>query len=583
MRALYGGNALLLFLVHRAVWLVALLVTSGHQVQAFVLPATTERNVERSMQLFLFRRFRRKLIQRNDGETSQEGQALDTSDVPALVTPAAPTDSSNTDDKETQKHRRIPSPTKHANILIIGAGVSGLTAALQAANSASTAKVVVLEASPTVGGRVQSDFTQDGFILDRGFAVFLDAYPVVQQILDYETLGLKPLLPGALIKLPNRQRLARVSDPLRKPRDLIPALLAPIGKWHDKLRFVPLVWSIRTKSLAQLFAEPETTTQQALTRRWAFSDSMLQTFWEPFLEGVFLAPLDFQSSRMFTFVMKMFSEGSGCLPSGGMRAVSQQLWDKVVKAGAAVHTNQTVESIYQSTNRSNGTCYFVETEDGTCWQTDCLIIATDSLVAKNLLAHLDYVVSFKNLPPPVQRAVGCAYYSFKGTPPVADPILILNGCGAAQQRNTRDYPINNILFPSAVNPSYAPDGYSLCSVAILSQALEAYANDDSGLDAAVRRQLSTWFPEEHKSIQSEWKLERIYRIPNAQPGQLEGPYPANQNGGRRTDTYHGKPLPKNLYVCGDHMATASLNGAMESGLQAGKVAAERLYAKQQAL
>ena len=46
------------------------------------------------------------------------------------------------------------------------------------------------------------------------------------------------------------------------------------------------------------------------------------------------------------------------------------------------------------------------------------------------------------------------------------------------------------------------------------------------------------------------------------------------NGGRGCDKFRDLELPKGLIVCGDHMATATLNGALESGLNAGKEAAK---------
>jgi hypothetical protein len=103
--------------------------------------------------------------------------------------------------------------------------------------------------------------------------------------------------------------------------------------------------------------------------------------------------------------------------------------------------------------------------------------------------------------------------------------------------------------------------------------MELYANRDEELDAAVRKQLSTWFPEQKEDILSTWKLERIYKIRNAQPAQLGGPMPANVNGGRPCDMYRGNKLPQGLFVSGDNMATATLNGALESGVNAGKAAA----------
>ena len=41
-------------------------------------------------------------------------------------------------------------------------------------------------------------------------------------------------------------------------------------------------------------------------------------------------------------------------------------------------------------------------------------------------------------------------------------------------------------------------------------------------------------------------------------------------------TFYGKELPNGLYVCGDHMATATLNGAVESGVSAGTDVADAI-------
>lgn len=42
-------------------------------------------------------------------------------------------------------------------------------------------------------------------------------------------------------------------------------------------------------------------------------------------QGIFLSPLEEQSSRMFEFVFKMFSVGSASLPEGGMGEVPLQI------------------------------------------------------------------------------------------------------------------------------------------------------------------------------------------------------------------------------------------------------------------
>ena len=61
---------------------------------------------------------------------------------------------------------------------------------------------------------MRSDYTDDGYILDRGFAVFIEEYPASKLLLDYDGLQLQQFLPGARVKLSDKEGLAAVSDPL---------------------------------------------------------------------------------------------------------------------------------------------------------------------------------------------------------------------------------------------------------------------------------------------------------------------------------------------------------------------------------
>lgn len=482
-----------------------------------------------------------------------------------------------------------------ASICIIGGGVAGLTAAITAAEKLSdtnnndsttttttTTKIILLEASPTFGGRVQSDVTDDGYILDRGFAVFIEEYPTSRAMLDYEQLELGKFLPGAMVKLllPDGDKggggMAKVADPLRQPLELWTALTAPVGTLLDKLKVLPLIFHVVTSDADALFREEETTTLQALQERWGFSEEMISKFYKPFLEGIYLAPLDEQSSRMFSFIFKMFSQGSATLPRNGIGAVSQQLVERAKKAGVVVQSDCPVGSISVLQNDSDEDGRFVvNSVDGTrrvlC---DSVIVATDVSVAESLLSQVVGVES--TTPPQPQRSVGCLYYGFDGDAPIQEPILILSGLG--DKRGTEQFPINNVCFPSVVNPSYAPPNKSLCCVTVLKPAMELYEGREDDLDMAVRRQLHTWFPECNTRKSSSWRLLNMYSIPNAQPAQLGGPVAANVYGGRDAHVIRGTTLPTGMYVCGDHMATATLNGALESGVNAGKAAAATVAA-----
>ena len=169
-----------------------------------------------------------------------------------------------------------------------------------------------------------------------------------------------------------------------------------------------------------------------------------------------------------------------------------------------------------------------------------------------------------------QRSVGCVYYAFQSPAPLLEPILVLNGEGK-DRRNTKEYPVNNVCFPSVVQRSYAPVGYELCSVSILENALTEHGDHDS-LDAAVRKQLSTWFPDHAREIMdhTKWIQKGVYIINNAQPAHYGTGQSANIHGGRDCSKFRGVDLPNGVFVCGDHMATSTFNGALESGVNAGE-------------
>ena len=79
---------------------------------------------------------------------------------------------------------------EEAKIYIIGAGISGLVAAIELEKNGFSP--IILEGSESLGGRVKTDEI-DGYRLDRGFQVLLTAYPEAKHYLDYQALNLKYL------------------------------------------------------------------------------------------------------------------------------------------------------------------------------------------------------------------------------------------------------------------------------------------------------------------------------------------------------------------------------------------------------
>jgi phytoene dehydrogenase-like protein len=205
------------------------------------------------------------------------------------------------------------------DVAIVGAGLAGLRCALGLHRAGLSC--TVLEASDGVGGRVRTDIV-DGFRLDRGFQVFLTAYPEAREALDYGALRLRPFAPGALVR--RSGSFERLGDPFRRPRDLWGTLRARVGTTGDKLRVLRLRRRLRGKSPGEILAAPQTTALAALERE-GFSRRMIDGFFRPLFGGVFLDRSLETSSRMLEFVFAMFARGEAALPEAGMGAIPAQL------------------------------------------------------------------------------------------------------------------------------------------------------------------------------------------------------------------------------------------------------------------
>lgn len=445
------------------------------------------------------------------------------------------------------------------DLCIIGAGISGLSAAIEAATVRPDKKIILLESQATPGGRVSSDFT-NGFTLDRGYAVFIEEYPESKKMFDYDALGLKPYDPGALIKI--KSGFTTVADPLRQPSKIIQALTTKVGNFADKLRLGPLFYHVKTKSVKELFEEEESDTLSCLRNKYKFSDKMIQEFFEPFMVGIYFSPLDQQSSRMFHFVFKMFADGAGTLPTGGMQAVANQLTEKAIKLGIDVQLNQSVREFDE-----DGSGFRIETKSGTSFNSKSVICATDGTTAEKLVSKLKGFEKLNGEQERRQRSVGCFYYTFSECEcPVTDKVLVLNGEGIESG------PALTVSFQHLINESYSPEECGLCSVSIPEKYMIQYEGRREDLDLLVRSQLGEWWPDFKDDIENNWHLEKTYHIKCAQPAQFGGAFPANIHGGRIASQVRGIELPPHFYLCGDYMATSTFNGAIESGINAAKAA-----------
>ncbi len=410
--------------------------------------------------------------------------------------------------------------TTAPDVLIIGAGLAGLCCARRLHEAGVSFQL--LEASDGVGGRVRTD-EHEGFLLDRGFQVFFTAYPEAQRVLDYAALDLKPFFHGAQVWFAGH--FSRVADPWRVPGQWKIALRSDVAPLTDKLRLARLRRRLARTPVDDLFRRPERTAREAIHAE-GFSELTIRRFFRPLFAGVLLDKELRVSSRLYELAFKMMATGEVCLPARGMGAIPAQL-----AAGlppGSIRLGARVDAL-----RDNG----LSLESGEHLAARAVVVAVEGPEASRLVGEI---------PPVASRSVTCFYYA-ADQPPLAEPILVLNGDGIGT--------VNNMAVLSGVAPGYAPPGQSLVSVT----ALGTHNLTDAQLGGFLLAQLQEWFGPQVRG----WRFLRSYRIPHALPEQLPGSLDPPARPAR---------IRPGLYVCGDHCASASINGAMLSG----RLAAESL-------
>lgn len=398
-------------------------------------------------------------------------------------------------------------------VLIIGGGLAGLACAVRLQEAGM--KPLILEASDDVGGRVRTDAV-DGFRLDRGFQVYLDAYPESGKFLDLPRLDLRPFKPGALVYRDGR--LHRVMDVFRDPRHLLASALAPVGSLSDKLRVAALKWRISRSTLADIGAREDLTTETYL-RRAGFSRRMIDVFFRSFYGGIFLERDLRTSSRMFEFTFKMFSRGSATLPAQGMQEIPRQLASRLptdaIRRGARVTEVRPGKITLAS---------------GECLKGNAIVVASDATTAARFIPGLVTKA-------PEWRAVTGLYFAAEESP-LREAIIALNGTGLGL--------VNNVCVLSDVAPGYAPPDQALISISVLGVPVIP------DLEGQIITELEPWFGPEVR----DWCHLRTERIERALPEQA---------------VIKGAPGPcyreiDGIFVCGDHLTSASIEGAILSGL-----------------
>jgi phytoene dehydrogenase-like protein len=436
--------------------------------------------------------------------------------------------------------------TDSTDVLVVGAGVAGLACARDLL--AAGVGVRVLEAGDAVGGRMRADRVE-GFVVDRGFQVVNTSYsyPQLRRRLTLGDLRLRPFTPGVLVQGPSSR--LRFSDPTPRPRTLPDLLPGRLAGQRDLAALGVLSARAMLSPPGRLKRRADTTTRTALADA-GFSEAFVEGFFRPFLSGIFLEDDLETSARMFHLVWRSMLRGTLCLPTEGVGAVPRAL------AAALPPGTVRLESPVAGLTDDG-----VLTAEGREIPARSVVVATGPGSVPGLLPEVAL---------PDYRTV-TTYYHVAPRSPLGEPTLLVD---------TRRRFLNTCVL-SDVAPEYAPPGHALVATSVLD---EGEAGRESGEERAGRGdqeireslegregwegregragregQVRAAVGEAYGTGTDGWTLLAVRRVEDALPA-MPPPQPLTRTA----------RLAPGRYVCGDHRATGSVQGALASGARAAR-------------
>lgn len=403
---------------------------------------------------------------------------------------------------------------KNHDVIILGAGLSGLACALTLQRSGVNALLV--EPEDLVGGRVRSHSTPSGFIIDKGFQVLLSSYPELETFVDLSKLNLQKFNSGALIF--NGESLDLLANPVVHPNHIGSAFSMDYTSTKDKALVLKLILTAQFQRDDFPLGKRSTLTY---LQDFGFSESFIEFFWRPFLAGVYLDSQLALGENFFKFLIRCFASGNVSLPENGIAQLPLQMSAQLPK-----------ESLLLQESAQSWTSNEVHLKSG------------KKLSAKQVICTFDPASSATTTKTPKSTylAVETIYFTspqLKEIPWGKWLVLVPQKLGLG---------INHFCLLSAVAPTYSK-GDPLLSVSVIGNKNLPLSQIQNEINQIAKQDL---------------KLELIERV------VVEKALPQMSGGSE------GFKVIDDVVYCGDRWASPSINGALRSGRMAAEYVSKKL-------
>ncbi|WP_282692048.1 NAD(P)/FAD-dependent oxidoreductase [Streptomyces sp. CC208A] len=409
------------------------------------------------------------------------------------------------------------------DVVVVGAGVAGLTAARRLTGAGLS--VAVLEAEPFVGGR-HATTAADGFLLDRVGRPLTLSREELRALPGLDGVVPRPFAPGVIVHSDGRYARWGAPHPRRSgthrsvggaftvARALASAPRHPVAPL-DQARLGASLVRLAATPTQRILARPERTAREALSGR--LPARTVQGVLRPLVAALLADPDLAVSSRRADLALRAFARGRVSVPEGGTGVLPERLAALLPAGTVRTGVRVTEVSAARVTTAEHGTV-----------GCRAVVLATGARTAAGLLPGLRV---------PAYHPVTVLHHTAP-VAPTADPALFVE--------SDRGGPVAHTAVMSAVDPTRAPAGRPLITSTVLGTP-----PDDT--ERRVRKHLAALYG----TSTDEWELLALHHTRDAvlvtPPGY---------------DPCRSVRLLAGLYVCGDHRAAGTLRSTLASAERA---------------